>query len=61
MKIISYLKSVNAEARYIKWPTSKTSTYFTVGVLIISVICAIYLWILDLSFTGLLTQFLAAF
>ncbi len=57
MKTIKYLQAVKAETKYIKWPTSKTAIYFTVGVLIIAMICAVYLYILDLSFTGLLNKF----
>ena len=57
MKVINYLQSVRAEVKHIKWPTSKTTTYFTVGVLAVSAICAMYLWVLDLSFTELLNKF----
>lgn len=59
MKVISYLSSVRTEAKFIKWPTSKTTTYFTVGILFVSIISAIYLWILDMSFTELLTRFIS--
>jgi preprotein translocase SecE subunit len=49
--IIQYLKEVKAEMDHVKWPTRGESTYYTVGVLLISVFIAYYLGFLDKIFT----------
>lgn len=58
MKVIQYLKDVNAETKNIKWPTKKTTMYFTIGVLAISLFFAIYLGLLDYVFTQITSRFI---
>ncbi len=56
MSIISYLKEVNAETKNIQWPTKKVTTYFTVGVILISLIFASYIGLLDYVFVKIVSK-----
>lgn len=56
--MFKYLKEVNAESKNIKWPTSKTTTYFTVGVILISIVFAIYIAGLDFVFSEITNRFI---
>lgn len=58
MKVIEYLKDVNAETKNIKWPTRKVTMYFTIGVLVISLFFAAYLGLLDYVFTQITNRFI---
>ena len=49
-KTIEYIKEVIAEARHVTWPTRKQTIFFTVAVLVISIIIAYYLGLLDFLF-----------
>ena len=49
-KIIEYIKEVIAEAKNVNWPSRKQTIYFTIAVLVISIIIAYYLGALDLLF-----------
>jgi len=49
-KITEYIKEVIAESRHVTWPTRKQTLFFTVTVLIISIIVAYYLGALDYLF-----------
>ncbi|HUC88929.1 MAG TPA: preprotein translocase subunit SecE [Candidatus Paceibacterota bacterium] len=46
-KTIEYIKEVIAEMKNVTWPTRAQTMYFTVTVLIISIIVAYYLGLLD--------------
>ena len=50
-KITEFFKEVIAESKNITWPTRKQTAYFTVAVLIISVLIAYYLGLFDSIFT----------
>ncbi len=56
MSIISYIKEVKLETKYIKWPTKKQVTNYTLVVVIVSVILAIYIGALDAFFAKLLSK-----
>lgn len=56
MSIITYLQEVNAETKNIKWPTKKVTTYFTVGVIMISLLFAAYIGLLDFVFTEIVNR-----
>ncbi len=56
MSIISYIKEVKLETKYIKWPTKKQVTNYTLVVVILSVILAIYIGALDAFFAKLLSK-----
>lgn len=49
-KIIEYIKEVIAEAHHVTWPTRKQTIFFTIAVLIISILVAYYLGLLDYLF-----------
>ena len=49
-KTIIYIKEVIAEAHYVTWPTRNQTIFFTVAVLVISIIIAYYLGLLDFLF-----------
>lgn len=50
-KITTYFKEVYAESKHITWPTRKQTLYFTIAVLIISMLVAYYLGLLDFLFS----------
>jgi len=50
-KTITYIKEVMAEAKQVTWPSRKLTIYFTIAVLIISLIIAYYLGALDFIFS----------
>jgi preprotein translocase SecE subunit len=56
--MLKYLKEVNAESKNIKWPTKKMTTHFTIGVIIISIIFAIYIAGLDFVFSEITNKFI---
>ena len=49
-KITDYIKEVIAEAKHVTWPTRSQTVFFTVTVLLISLIVAYYLGLLDFLF-----------
>lgn len=49
-KIIDYIKEVIAEAKNVTWPTRKQTIFFTITVLVVSLIIAYYLGLLDFLF-----------
>jgi preprotein translocase subunit SecE len=55
MSIITYLKEVKAESKNIKWPTKKQVIYYTVVVMVLSLMLAIYVGALDALFAKLLS------
>jgi len=57
-KIITYLKEVKLEIRKVNWPTRQQTTRYTLIVLGISAIVAIFLGGLDFLFTYLLNAFI---
>ena len=50
-KTIDYLKEVRAEMDHVKWPTRKQTIYFTIAVLLVSLVIAYYLGFLDYVFS----------
>ena len=56
--MFNYLKAVAREFKNIKWPTTKVAMYYTVGVIAISFLIAVYIGGLDISFTTLAEKFL---
>jgi preprotein translocase subunit SecE len=49
-KITDFIKEVLAEAKNVTWPTRKQTIFFTVAVIIVSVLVAYYLGLLDFLF-----------
>ncbi len=54
-KILNFLKEVRQELRKVSWPDKKLVIRATVSVIIFSLFFGIYLWIVDLTFTKLLS------
>jgi len=55
-KIINFLSESTTELKKIKWPTPKETLQYTLIVIIISMIVAIYLTTLDFIFSFLLKK-----
>lgn len=54
MNIGQYIKETRAELKHVSWPTRKQAVVFTVVVIVISLITAVYLGAFDYVFTTLL-------
>lgn len=54
MKLGDYIKETRAELKHVSWPTRKQAFWFTVVVIVISLITAFYLGAFDYIFTKLL-------
>jgi preprotein translocase SecE subunit len=54
--MLNYLKGVGREFKNIKWPTTKTTIYYTVGVIAISAIFILFIWVSDKSLNGTLDK-----
>ncbi|GAB6078946.1 preprotein translocase subunit SecE [Hydrogenobaculum acidophilum] len=54
-KILNFLKEVRQELRKVSWPDKKLVIRATVSVIIFSLFFGIYLWIVDLTFTKILS------
>jgi preprotein translocase subunit SecE len=50
-KTITYIKEVLAEGKQVTWPSRKQTIFFTVAVLVISLVIAYYLGALDFIFS----------
>ncbi len=50
-KTIDYIKEVWVEAKHVTWPTRNQTIFFTIAVLVISVLVAYYLGLLDFIFS----------
>lgn len=51
MKVIDYMKDVRAELKHVSWPTRKQVAYFTILVIVLSLVTAYFLGLLDFAFT----------
>ena len=47
---INYLKDTYAEMRHVSWPTNKQSAVYTILVVVISVLVALYVGLFDFVF-----------
>jgi len=56
--VSKFLKGVRGELSYIQWPTKNESIYYTIIVIIISLVIAAYLGALDELFISLFGPFL---
>jgi len=57
-KIISFLKEVRQEMKKVNWPSRQETTKYTLIIIGVCVVVAIYLGGLDLLFTSLLEKFI---
>jgi len=52
--LITYLRETRGELKHVSWPTQKQTTIFTILVILISIVTALYLGLLDFVFTTVL-------
>lgn len=57
-KITNYLKDTRAEFKNVVWPTRKQTIYFTILVIVISVLLAYYSGLFDFIFSKILLKIL---
>lgn len=57
-KIIGFFKEVRAEIKKVNWPTRKETVRYTLIVVAVSAVVAIYLGGIDFLFTKVLNNFL---
>jgi len=55
--LINYFKETRGELQYVKWPTQRQAIAFTVVVIIVSILSAIYLGFFDYIFSFILQKF----
>lgn len=58
MSLVQYLKETQAELKHVSWPTQKQVVYFTIVVIVISLITAGLLGVFDAFFGRLLGYFI---
>ncbi|PIR40135.1 MAG: preprotein translocase subunit SecE [Candidatus Zambryskibacteria bacterium CG10_big_fil_rev_8_21_14_0_10_34_34] len=58
MSIISYLKETKGELSHVNWPTRRQSVIFSVVVIIISILTALFLGLFDFVFSRILNLFI---
>ena len=56
--MLTYLKAVVREFKNIKWPSTKVAIYYTLGVIFVSVITAVYIGVLDIAFIDIVEKYL---
>ena len=57
-KLISYIKDVRGELKHVSWPTKKQSIWFTVIVIVVSLLTAAFLGFFDFIFSLGLDKFI---
>ncbi len=57
-KVINFLKEVKAEIKKVNWPTKKETAQYTLIIIFVSILIAIFLGGLDFLFTALLNRFI---
>ncbi|MCK5285627.1 MAG: preprotein translocase subunit SecE [Candidatus Pacebacteria bacterium] len=58
MKIIDYIKDTKGELKHVSWPTRKQATWFTIIVIIVSILTAFFLGFFDFIFSLGLDNFI---
>ncbi|MEK7176874.1 MAG: preprotein translocase subunit SecE [Patescibacteria group bacterium] len=57
-RFINYLKDTREELKHVSWPTRTQSIVFTVAVIAISILAAIFLGFFDFIFSLVLQKFI---
>jgi len=57
-KIITFFKEVKTEIKKVNWPTKKETLRYTLIVILVSIVTAIFLGGLDFALTTLLNKFI---
>ena len=55
-KITEYFKETKGELKHVNWPTRQQTIYFTIIVIVVSVLIAYFLGIFDFIFSTLLQK-----
>ncbi len=58
MGFAKYLKETKAEMMHVNWPNRKETAIYTLLVIAVSAVVAIYLGVFDYLFTNLLSKFI---
>jgi len=58
-KLKEFLQGVRSELRRVTWPDRKLVLKATVSVIIFSLVVGVYLWVLDLAFTRIISLIFA--
>jgi preprotein translocase subunit SecE len=58
-KITDYLKETRTELKHVIWPTRKQTFYYTLIVIVLSVVIAYYLGIFDFIFSQILQKIIS--
>lgn len=53
VKIVDYVKETRAELKHVSWPSRRQATIFTIVVIVISLLTALYLGAFDYLFSQL--------
>lgn len=56
--MINYFKDVRSEMRHVSWPSRNTVIMYTIVVLLVSLMTAIYLGLWDYLFTAIIRRFI---
>ena len=54
--MLQYFKDVRAEMRHVSWPTKRQAVVYTVVVIAVSLVTAVYLGLWDYVFTSIVKQ-----
>jgi len=57
-KVANFLKEVKSEIKKVNWPTKKETVRYTLIVILVSIVVAIFLGGLDFVFTLILNKFI---
>lgn len=57
-RFINYLKDTQAELKHVSWPTNKQSVIYTILVVVISIVVALFVGVFDFVFTRGLDWFI---
>ena len=57
-KITEYLKETKTELKHVIWPSRQQTIYYTIIVIVLSVVIAYYLGLFDYIFSQLLGRFI---
>jgi preprotein translocase subunit SecE len=58
-KITEYLKETRTELKHVIWPTRRQTAYYTIIVIVLSVVVAYYLGVFDYLFSILLGRIIS--
>lgn len=50
-KLLTYLSDTRGELKHVSWPTQRQTMLYTILVIAVSIVTAIYLGLLDFGFT----------